>query len=133
MYRIERIALNLPVSTAGLQRGLKKREFLVNRIDTNQFVGALVREKPSRSRVFDSYGIDFCCGGKVSLEQACANRGVPLDQMVAAIDMDDSRAVAGTQINADKMSLSELCDHIERTHHAYLRQELPRLDQLAMP
>ncbi len=128
--RIARVASYSPVSMAGLQIGLKQREFLMNRIDTNQSVGALVREKPSRSRVFDSYGIDFCCGGKVSLAQACANRGVPLDQIVAAIDMDDSRVVAGTQINADKMSLSELCDHIERTHHAYLRQELPRLDQM---
>ena len=102
----------------------------MNRIDTNCSVGALVREKPSRSRVFDRFGIDFCCGGKVSLEQACAKRGVLLDQIIEAIGADDSRAPENNQVDVDSMTLSELCNHIEVTHHAYLRQELPRLDQM---
>lgn len=75
----------------------------MNRIDTNTSVGALVREKPSRSRVFDRFGIDFCCGGKVSLEQACTERGIPLDQVVAAIELDDLRAPKDNQVDADSM------------------------------
>lgn len=102
----------------------------MNSIDLNLSVGALVREKPSRSRVFDAYGIDFCCGGKVSLEQACIKHGIPLNQVVAAIETDDAKARGQDQIDADSMTLSLLCDHIEATHHAYLRQELPRLDQM---
>ena len=34
------------------------------------------------------------------------------------------------QVDADSMTLSKLCDHIEATHHAYLRKELPRLDKM---
>ena len=102
----------------------------MNCIDSNCSVGALVREKPSRSRVFDRFGIDFCCGGKVSLAQACTKRGVPLEKIVNAIEIDDSRTLEDNLVDADSMTLSDLCDHIEATHHAYLRQELPRLDQM---
>jgi regulator of cell morphogenesis and NO signaling len=108
----------------------KKKEFSMNRIDTNCSVGALVREKPSRSRVFDRFEIDFCCGGKVSLEQACTKHGVPLEQIVAELESEDAQSTSSTLVDADAMTLSELCDHIEATHHAYLRQELPRLDEM---
>jgi regulator of cell morphogenesis and NO signaling len=33
-----------------------------------------------------------------------------------------------TALDTDALSLSELCDHIEKFHHTYLREELPRLD-----
>ena len=102
----------------------------MNRVNTNCSVGALVREQPSRSRVFERFGIDFCCGGKVSLEQACMKRGVPLESIVLALQSDDCQSTPGTLIDADALTLSALCDHIEATHHAYLRQELHRLDQI---
>ena len=35
-------------------------------------VGMIVAEQPLRAAVFDRFGIDFCCGGKQTLEEACA-------------------------------------------------------------
>ncbi len=32
-------------------------------------VGQLVAERPGRARVFEAYGIDYCCGGKTRLEE----------------------------------------------------------------
>ncbi len=120
----------IPAATIGTKARFRKTEIPMPQLDTNVSVGALVREKPNRSRVFDRYGIDFCCGGKVSLAQACTKRGVPLSQVVAAIEADDQRSAQGSLVDVDTMTLSELCDHIEATHHAYLKQELPRLDQM---
>jgi hypothetical protein len=59
----------------------------------------------------------------VSLELACAKRGVPLGQAVAAIETDDSRFHWDSKVNVDSMSLSALCDHIEATQHGYLDRD----------
>lgn len=95
-------------------------------------VGELVRSKPARSRVFEMFGLDYCCGGKLPLEEACARRGVDVQQVLNGLAEVD-RSEAGDDaayIDANAMSLAELADHIEHTHHAYLRRELPRLNAM---
>ncbi len=101
-------------------------------IDPQTTVGDLVRQRPARSRVFEQLKIDYCCGGKLPLTQACA--AAKLDpalviQHLRALDaQEDQRSTAF--VDADAMGLTQLADHIEQTHHAYLRVELPRLDYL---
>jgi regulator of cell morphogenesis and NO signaling len=82
---------------------------------------------PSRSRIFENLGIDYCCGGKKPLNEVCRGKGLDpatVIAMLAALNGDSESPAA----NPDAMNLSELCDHIERAHHDYLREELPRLD-----
>jgi len=38
--------------------------------------------------------------------------------------------MSSPQVNAETMPLGELADHIEQTHHVYLRSMLPQLDEL---
>lgn len=90
-------------------------------------VGEYVTARPSRSRVFERFGIDYCCGGKKPLAQACQERNVPLDQVLAALAESDA-ASDGPEIDWSTRPMSELCDHIIERHHDYLRRELPRLD-----
>lgn len=91
-------------------------------------VGELVTERPARSRVFESLGIDYCCGGKRSLREACTKKGVSLDDVAARLEEADD--AVGDTVDAGSMALDELADHIVATHHAYLREELPRLGQM---
>lgn len=98
-------------------------------------VGQLVRERPARSRVFEMLNIDYCCGGKLSLEDACRRRGVDPDEVrrrlaESDVQVDQYSDSYEQPIDADAMSLSELASHIEQTHHAYLKSELPRLDRM---
>lgn len=93
-----------------------------------QTVGDFVRQKPTRARIFESLKIDYCCGGKVSLLRACEKRGIDVAAVLQAINASDELAETDTLVNVDAMGLTELADHIEATHHAYLRTELPRLD-----
>lgn len=96
-----------------------------------QTVGQMVVERPQRSRVFDRLHIDYCCGGKRTLEEACAKRGLDLKAVIAELEAFD--AEANTQPDAVRpanLTMTELADDIERTHHAYLREELPRLGDL---
>jgi regulator of cell morphogenesis and NO signaling len=92
-------------------------------------VGQLVVERPSRARVFERLGIDYCCGGKLPLRHACEQKKLDYDSVVAELEQDRAAPEQGAR-NWASASLTDLCDHIERTHHAYLKEELPRLEFL---
>jgi regulator of cell morphogenesis and NO signaling len=91
-------------------------------------VGQLVAERPSRARVFERFGIDYCCGGKTPLGRACEDRRVDPRVVLDELRRNDERGTAERDWAA--LGLTRLADHIEQTHHGYLRQELPRLDFL---
>jgi regulator of cell morphogenesis and NO signaling len=95
-------------------------------------VGELVKIRPARARVFEQFKIDYCCGGKLPLAEACAKRDLDASAVLDQLQRADAEAEQrdNTLVDADAMGLSELADHIEQVHHAYLREELPRLDQM---
>jgi regulator of cell morphogenesis and NO signaling len=100
-------------------------------LDTSITVGQLVADRPSRSRVFQQLGIDFCCGGKKPLEEVCRAKGLDPNTVLRTLLAGENETTgADNTADAARMSLTELCDHIEGTHHAYLRSELPRLQQM---
>ncbi len=94
-------------------------------------VGEIVAGQPLLSRVFERLGIDYCCGGKRTLAAACAAKG--LDAATVAVMLDAAATLAGARpaIDPAAMSLTALADHIEETHHAYLKEELPSLVEKA--
>jgi regulator of cell morphogenesis and NO signaling len=96
-------------------------------ITTETTVGEIVRAVPGRSRVFENLGIDYCCGGKKPLAEVCRAKGLDPATVVTMLAALDAKAEV-QPANPDAMTLTELCDNIEQTHHGYLREELPRLD-----
>lgn len=100
-------------------------------ISANQSVGELVVERPERSRIFERLGIDYCCGGKLSLHDACHRKGLDLTSVIKQLDRSEAeRPGGGSRNDPSSMSLTALADHIQAVHHDYLRSELPRLDHL---
>jgi regulator of cell morphogenesis and NO signaling len=99
----------------------------MNTMTVETTVGELVRAVPARSRVFENLGIDYCCGGKKPLTEVCRAKGLDPATVVAMLSALDATS-DDTLADPDRMTLVELCDHIERAHHDYLRDELPRLD-----
>ncbi|ACM20588.1 iron-sulfur cluster repair protein ScdA [Geotalea daltonii FRC-32] len=85
-------------------------------------IGEFVAEDYRMARVFEKYGIDFCCGGSVTLATACREKGLdpaPLLQEIAAAKVeppDRSR-------NYASWDLPFLADYIVNTHHGYIRDE----------
>lgn len=90
-------------------------------------VGEIVRAMPNRARVFENLGIDYCCGGKKPLVEVCRGKGLDPGTVIAMLAALDGVPELASE-DPDALSLGELCDHIERAHHDYLREELPRLD-----
>ena len=94
--------------------------------DTFETVAELVRQRPERGRVFEEYGIDFCCHGQVPLDQACKLQRVNLVELCRKLAEAES-AAASDERDWTQATLTELTEHIVAVHHTYLRRELPRL------
>lgn len=93
-------------------------------------VGQVVARHPVLARVFEEARIDYCCGGKRTLEVVCREKGLDPQSFLARLSQSASSTDGENFVDAAAMSLSELVDHILETHHAYLRDELPRLNML---
>ena len=95
-------------------------------------LGELVAARPLLARLFERLGLDYCCGGKQTLAVACARRGLDVATTIALLDSAGAALAAGpAEVDAAAMGLAELAGHIETTHHAYLKAELPRLVEMA--
>lgn len=92
-------------------------------------VGQLVAEQPGRSRVFERWGIDYCCGGRKPLADVCASKQLDVADVVRDLEVDDANATP-SETDWRSEPLAKLCDHIEQTHHGFLREALPRLSML---
>lgn len=99
-------------------------------IDTTKTLAELVIERPERAEVFEQLGLDYCCGGKQTLQQACDEKGISVDGVVRHL-IEAERTPAYDEVDWSQAKLTELCEHIVQTHHAYLRHALPRLSELA--
>lgn len=98
---------------------------------TTKTVREIALEQPSSIRVFEDYGIDYCCGGRKPLAEACSAGKLEVDTVIAALE---AAAKVATPSGKDwsRASLESLSGHIIATHHAYVKRELPRLAELAL-
>jgi len=76
--------------------------------------------------VFERHGIDFCCGGDVTLDQACENAGVEMESIRRELD-DATSAPNGSIPRYERWDLDVLTEHIVTTHHSYVRSAIPVL------
>src|SRR5690606_21615751 len=93
-------------------------------------VAELAAAIPSSVRVFQRLGIDFCCGGKKPLAEACRERGVSADEVIREIDAAQ-RTAPGVERDWQQEPLEALISHIVTAYHNPLRAELPRLTAMA--
>jgi regulator of cell morphogenesis and NO signaling len=90
----------------------------------------LVRGSKHRGAVLSRLGIDYCCGGGVSLDEACTRRGLSVDDVLLALRDSDDAHVEADSVDWTCESLTRLADHIVTRHHAYLHDMLPGLGNL---
>lgn len=97
---------------------------------THRTVGQLVAERPRRAAIFEQLGIDYCCRGNRPLDEVCEERGIDPQRVLESLDADEAQRAELNEMDWQTAPLADLADHIQRQHHAYLRNELPRLDAL---
>ena len=77
------------------------------------------------SYILEKYNLDFCCKGKRTLQQACDENNLPVDQLVAEIENTGLVKLSSPQVDFTKLSLAQLSEYIIQTHHSYVKKELP--------
>ena len=95
-------------------------------------VGAIAAQWPATRMVLEKHGIDYCCQGHRSLRAAVAAAKAHLPEVLGALRKVAARPPArkGPVRVWTGSSASELADHIESRHHAYMKENLPRLTAL---
>ena len=92
-------------------------------------IAEIAAGNPATIRIFQRFGIDFCCGGKRPLREVCAEKQMTFGELRTALETAD--APGSTEIPAADAPLAELVRFIVDEYHADLREELPRLGQMA--
>jgi regulator of cell morphogenesis and NO signaling len=93
-------------------------------------VGEIVAERPSQARVFQAFGIDFCCQGGRTLREACTIKGLEIQSVLEQLEAGNTEK-SGPENNPALLPPVELIKYIVETHHEYLRNELPRLQAMS--
>jgi regulator of cell morphogenesis and NO signaling len=97
---------------------------------TEKTVREIAVERPQAIRVFEKFGIDYCCGGAKPLDEVCAKARLNVDDVLAAIEALELKAGVDDLRDWSTASLESLVKHIEVTHHAYVQAEIPRLQKI---
>lgn len=90
-------------------------------------LGELVTERPDLAPALDSMGLDYCCGGSRSLEAACSASDLEVEAVIARLTAEPSPVEPEEW---GSLAPPALVDHLESSHHLYLKAALTRLDEL---
>ena len=90
-------------------------------------LGQIVTDHPDLALELERRGLDYCCGGARTIEEACQDVGLDAGEVVSELESIE----AGPPEEWAAFGPAALVEHLERTHHAHLHEELPRLSALA--
>ncbi len=95
----------------------------------NKTVAEVVAENIKTAHVFKKHGIDFCCGGGITIEKACKRNHA--DYSILKKELEDIDAIVSKAYDYNSWDLSFLIDHIQNVHHTYVEENIPLLVQYA--
>ena len=99
---------------------------------STQSIREIVTQYPSSARVFHRFDIDLCLQADLSLEGACQELQLSVDQVLEKLTDSEAQERGGMASDPATLSLARLVQHIVRIHHHCVRQELPRLAEMAL-
>lgn len=96
---------------------------------TTKTIRDIALEAPATTRVFEEYKIDYCCGGRRSIEDVCQTAGI--DPGILKDKLMAAAAARKDDLNEpERLGPSALIDHILATHHVFTASEFERLTPL---
>jgi regulator of cell morphogenesis and NO signaling len=95
--------------------------------DTDETLGQIAAKDLGKAQIFKKYGLDFCCGGKKTVKEACAEKGIDVTKVEAALQHADNLTFTSHPLPYNDWNIDFLADYIVNTHHSYVRKQLPDL------
>lgn len=86
-------------------------------------IGSIVAENYQAAAVFDKYHLDFCCGGRKLLGEACSQRQINVEDVEA--DLQQLSKASDPAKAFQQMDSGTLISYILLHHHFYIRQHGP--------
>jgi len=96
-----------------------------------QSIREIVNAEPSAAAVLERFEIDLCSRADAQLECVCTELQLSVDQVLEKLADAESQANGVATPDLESYSLTRLIQHIVRTHHQTVRQELPRFVELS--
>lgn len=94
--------------------------------ENDETLGQIAARDLRKAQVFKKYGLDFCCGGKKTVKEACAEKGLDVTKIEQELQHADQNFKT-RPLAYDEWSLDFLVDYILNIHHDYVKKTLPDL------
>ncbi len=98
--------------------------------ENDETLGQLAAKDLRKVQVFKKYGLDFSCGGKKTVKEACEEKGLDVTKIEQELQLTD-KVPAAHPIPYNEWNLDFLVDYIINTHHRYIRKQLPDITTYA--
>lgn len=92
---------------------------------SDETLGEIAAKDLRKAEVFKKYGLDFCCGGKKTVKEACAEKGIDVTKVEQELQNADKSSFTARPLPYNDWSLDFLADYIVNTHHSYVRKTIP--------
>lgn len=95
-------------------------------ITESNIIGNIVAGDYRAAKVFKTHNIDFCCNGNRTIGEACTEKNLNPDELLAELTsaLEDTKETT-TDFNAWPLDL--LADYIEKTHHRYVESKITEI------
>lgn len=93
--------------------------------EMDETLGQLVAKDFRKAQLFKKYGLDFCCGGKKTVKEACLEKGLDVTRIEQELQQADQLPAGSNALPYNDWSPAFLADFIVNTHHSYVRKNLP--------
>src|SRR6187431_1490186 len=94
--------------------------------NNDETLGQIAAKDLSKTQIFKKYGLDFCCGGKKTVKEACAEKGLDVTKIEQELQQADKNPTTRPLPYGD-WGLDFLADYIVNTHHSYVKKILPEI------
>ena len=91
-------------------------------------IGEIVAQDYRTAAVFEQFGIDFCCKGNRTIQDACAAKNISSDAVIQQLTALPPANLV-TEEDYKQWPMDKLSNHIEERHHGYINEKMPLLLQ----
>lgn len=92
----------------------------------DQTVAQCVTDNYQTAIIFKKYKIDFCCGGKVSIQEAGRKNNINEEMLLQ--ELNEAMKQKPQKDAEETYKLDILAKHIVKKHHIYVRQRIPEIE-----
>lgn len=93
-------------------------------VQKDNTVGEIVSKNFRTAQIFEKFGLDFCCGGKKTLSDACSKRGVDANEVIDEL-LKVNETGGSRQKDYFTWEIDFLIDYIIEVHHSYVSKSMP--------